>query len=126
MAAVTLAVNRGVVRGVAAEPSWIDPRQLADREVLPRVLDVRSPGEYFRGPSRLPGSELVPLPDLLFCCTNWDPEQPLLLVCDVGERSWRGACELAQRGFGHVSVLRGGLEGLERHGPAHLRRLARL
>jgi rhodanese-related sulfurtransferase len=75
------------------------------------LIDVRTPGEFYRASPPPRGARLIPLPDLSSRCGAWDRTIPILLVCDTGDRSWRGALQLAQQGFQNVRVLSGGLLG---------------
>lgn len=41
------------------------------------LLDVRQPGEYEK--TRIPGSKLIPLPQLLNRVSELDPEKPVIV-----------------------------------------------
>lgn len=93
---------------------WIEPRAMDRLSPAARIIDVRTPGEYFGSETRLLNSELVPLSDLSRCSNDWDPDIEFLLVCDRGNRSAVGAQLLGRRGFHRVRVLRGGLRMLRK------------
>ena len=77
-------------------------------ELQTRVIDVRTPGEYyFQGPGPQ-GSELVPLTDLPGRAATWSPEDRILVVCDDGRRSRRAVAWLRGHGFRNAQVLETG------------------
>lgn len=78
----------------------------------PVIVDVRAPDEFTGALGHIAGAINLPLDALLA-----DPQtlksykdQPLTLVCKTDRRSARAAKALSAAGFGHVSVLRGGME----------------
>lgn len=85
----------------------IDPTEVG-REKL-RIIDVREPNEFTGELGHIPSAELVPLGTLLEAAKGWDRSASLLLVCRTGGRSSRAAESLAQRGFGNLMNLRGGM-----------------
>jgi rhodanese-related sulfurtransferase len=85
---------------------WIDE----GRRV--RILDVRSPTETARGV--IEGSELLPLhlvPIELNRLLTGSEEEPLVIVCRSGARSYQACAFLNQHGARHTYNLRGGLIG---------------
>lgn len=74
------------------------------------IIDVREPHEYAMG--SLPGAELIRLNDLPGRLNDLDRDRAMLIVCRTGNRSNAAAAFMAQRGFGHVANLRGGLFAL--------------
>ena len=68
----------------------------------PRVIDVRSPGEFAGG--HLPGSINLPLDRLeaVIASVAPDPDTPLVLCCASGARSAAGAALLARLGYRQV------------------------
>jgi rhodanese-related sulfurtransferase/rubrerythrin len=85
------------------------------------LLDVRQPGEYEE--SHLPGSKLVPLPQLADGYKVLDPEKPTLVYCAVGGRSRVAAQMLSGWGFKEVYNLAGGIKafsGPKATGPREL------
>ena len=72
-----------------------------------RVLDVRTPREYQS--HHLPGAVLIPVQELAQRCGELDAQANWLVYCEHGRRSVV-ACELlAQRRFGRLANLRGGM-----------------
>ncbi|MFO7275158.1 MAG: ubiquitin-like small modifier protein 1 [Bacillota bacterium] len=92
-----------------AGPVEISPVEAA--EVLQRgevqVIDVREEWEYAR--DHIPGARLIPLAKLADHLEEVDRERPLLVVCEVGERSRLAAEFLHQAGFPRVYNLQGGM-----------------
>ena len=91
----------------------IHPEQLAQRLRSGEpvyLLDVRQPWEY--DICRLPGSVLIPLPELTGRLEEVQPNEDALVVvyCHHGIRSLSGASILLQAGFGEVASLAGGID----------------
>jgi rhodanese-related sulfurtransferase len=74
-----------------------------------RLVDVREPDEYVGPLGHVPGSELVPMGEVLEAAAAWDRNQPTLLICRSGARSGRVAAVLTQMGFRHMYNLIGGM-----------------
>lgn len=70
------------------------------------ILDVREPFEFAIAQI---GGHLVPLNDLPQRVRELDPNRETVVLCKVGGRSQRAAEFLAQRGFGKVHNLAGGI-----------------
>jgi len=79
-----------------------------------RIVDVRTLEEF--ASERLPGVECVPLDRLLTAAGEWDPGEPILLMCKSGLRSARGARRLEDAGFREVATLEGGIEACKKAG----------
>ena len=82
------------------------------------LLDVRQMREYEE--SRIPGSTLIPLPQLSDRLQELDPEKPALVYCAIGGRSRAAAQLLAGQDFKEVYNLKGGIKawnGLTAEGP---------
>lgn len=84
-------------------------RQLLDSGRAPRILDVRTPGEFET--SHIPGAYNVPL-DLLRehrteLLTHLDDD--VVLVCRSGARATQAEQTLAQAGLPNLKVLDGGI-----------------
>ncbi|MEZ0372669.1 MAG: ThiF family adenylyltransferase, partial [Candidatus Sericytochromatia bacterium] len=77
--------------------------QLAAGELL--ALDVRSAAEHQLG--ALPGLH-IPLAELATCLDTLNPERPLLVYCEKGQRSARAVRLLRQHGFAKTWSLTGG------------------
>jgi len=72
------------------------------------LLDVRQPGEYES--EHIPGSKLIPLPELGDRLNEIDPHKPAIVYCAVGGRSRVAAQMLAGKGFDEVINLTGGIK----------------
>lgn len=75
------------------------------------LLDVRQPEEYEQ--AHLPGSRLIPLPELPRSLGGLDRRKETIVYCAVGGRSLAAARFLAVRGFEKVMQLQGGIEAWE-------------
>jgi len=85
-------------------PAWVvnHSRQLT-------LVDVRS-AEEFNGPDgRLPGSLLVPLPELESRLQEIPAGLPVVVVCHSGSRSALATQQLLKAGLEQVANLRGGI-----------------
>ena len=71
------------------------------------IIDVREPYEY--GSLRIPGAELVPIGSLVRAREAMDPEQEMIFVCRVGDRSCLAVEMLRRAGFHKVFNLTGGM-----------------
>lgn len=95
----------------------VDPTQLKallDGDVPPRLVDVRTAGEFVRG--TIAGAHHVELATLPAKVGMFDPGAPVVLVCQSGSRSGQGCAWLDQRGFQRVYNLGGGLAAWMRMG----------
>ncbi len=92
-------------------------KNMSDREFddlysqtpLPRIIDVRTEGEY--ASRALRGVENIPLgrvKETLFE-HKVSLETPLYLLCASGNRSLYAACSLKMAGFQNVTNIRGGM-----------------
>jgi sulfur-carrier protein adenylyltransferase/sulfurtransferase len=85
------------------------------------ILDVRQPGEYQE--SHIPGSKLLPLPELANSYKSLDPDKPTIVYCAVGGRSRVAAQMLSGFGFKELYNLAGGIKAYQGHkatGPQEL------
>ncbi|MBD3308935.1 sulfurtransferase [candidate division KSB3 bacterium] len=83
------------------------------------ILDVRQPKEYKE--EHLPGSTLIPLPELNDRLAELEKEKPIIVYCAVGGRSRMAAQLLAGQDFKEVYNLKGGIkawQGQKAVGPA--------
>jgi rhodanese-related sulfurtransferase len=79
-------------------------------------VDVRS-AEEFNGPDgRIPGSLLIPLPELERRLGEIPAERPVVVLCHSGSRSALATQELIKAGRPQVANLRGGLRAWQREG----------
>ena len=76
------------------------------------VIDVRTPQE--RAQVRLSGSELIPIGDVMRGRLVVPKEQPILVVCAVGGRSYIASKALLAMGHQEVYNLDGGIEAWRR------------
>lgn len=76
------------------------------------VIDVRTPQE--RAQVRLSGSELIPIGDVMRGRLTAPKDQPILVVCAVGGRSYIAGKALRAMGHQEVYNLDGGLEAWRR------------
>jgi adenylyltransferase/sulfurtransferase len=91
----------------------IEPRELAARlraGEATYLLDVRQPWEH--AAAALPGSVLVPLPELAARAAEVRPPEGALTVvyCHHGVRSLHAAAYLQRLGLGDVATLAGGID----------------
>ncbi len=78
------------------------------------ILDVRTPQE--RKQVRISGSKLVPVGDVIRGKFETDADQPIMLVCAVGGRSYFAGKVMISRGYQEVYNLDGGIEAWRRVG----------
>ncbi|MFW6730841.1 MAG: rhodanese-like domain-containing protein [Synechococcus sp.] len=85
-------------------PSWV-----AEHRGELTLLDVRS-AEEFHGPDgHVPGSLLLPLPELEQRSSEIPTDKPVVVVCHSGSRSALATQQLLKAGHSQVANLRGGL-----------------
>ncbi|ADU51216.1 MoaD family protein [Thermaerobacter marianensis DSM 12885] len=89
-----------------ADLSPVEARRLVEGGQV-QIIDVRDPWEFER--DHIPGARLMPLAQLGARLEEIDPERPLLMVCEVGERSRLAAEFLHEAGFPAVYNLKGGM-----------------
>lgn len=80
----------------------------------PRLIDVRSPAEMARGV--LPHAEELPLHLLPLRMQDIPKEEPVVLYCRSGARSYQACAYLMARGYMNVINLRGGILDWLRYG----------
>ncbi len=91
-------------------PDAITPTELKalwDQGVRPFLLDVRNPEEITI--CRIPGSTVIPLPELPNRLNELDPDVPMVVHCKSGGRSAKAIAFLRQQGFTHLQNLSGGI-----------------
>ena len=79
-----------------------------------QILDVRTPQE--REELRIADSRLVPMGDVIRGVYEGDPDQPLMLVCAVGGRSFVAGKVMFARGYREIYNLGGGIESWRQAG----------
>lgn len=77
----------------------------------PLVIDVREPREYRQ--RHIPGSELVPLTNILTGKVALPKDKEIILVCRTSRRSRRAAAALRQQGYENLAYLENGIVGWE-------------
>jgi len=95
----------------------IDParlRELLDSESPPLLVDVRTAAEVARG--SIAGARHIELATLPGRVAELDPGAPCVLFCQSGGRSAQACAYLAQRGFGQLYNLDGGVAAWARTG----------
>ena len=95
----------------------LDPQSL--QELLrsprpPQLIDVRSAAEFARG--TIAGARHIELAALPGATAELEPGATLVLICMSGARSAQACGFLAQRGFGKLYNLNGGLGAWTRAG----------
>lgn len=78
------------------------------------LLDVRTPEEFASG--HAPGALLRPLGELGQWAGSLDPKAGYVVICRSGNRSLRASQGLVERGFQHVTNVRGGMLEWEAEG----------
>jgi rhodanese-related sulfurtransferase len=108
--------------GATEEASWIDVAELVGRlarEPTPVVLDVRGADEFTGELGHIAGARNISLGELPRRTGEIEQYKGdiIVLVCKTQMRSAKAAALLRERGFRHVSVLRGGMvEWVRQHG----------
>jgi adenylyltransferase/sulfurtransferase len=82
-------------------------KSLLDRHADVFVLDVRNPEEFQI--CRIPGTTLLPLPELPQRFRELDPEREMVVHCKSGMRSAKAIQFLRQQGFRKLKNLKGGI-----------------
>lgn len=73
-----------------------------------RLVDVRDEAEHKDLPS-MKGAESVPLDTLEQVAADWDPQEPVVVLCRSGRRSGLAAQRLEELGLKRVASMAGGL-----------------
>jgi rhodanese-related sulfurtransferase len=97
-----------LVRSYAGLPE-LSPAWVAAHRADVALVDVRAPEEYNGPDGRIPGSQLLPLPELEARAAELPQDRPLVLLCHAGSRSALATQQLLKAGHGQVANLRGGL-----------------
>ena len=78
------------------------------------VVDVRDPGEY--GAGHILGAKNVPVSRLGDVELTKRKDRPVIVYCDVGERSSKAMSALKKQGFTRVANLTGGVRAWQQAG----------
>jgi adenylyltransferase/sulfurtransferase len=104
---------RGQEQGPAApaESQWEitveELKRRLDQNDKVFILDVRNPEEFQI--CRIPGSTLLPLPELPQRFKELNPDQEMVIHCKSGMRSLKATNFLRQQGFQKIKNLKGGI-----------------
>jgi adenylyltransferase/sulfurtransferase len=95
----------------AADAAWNTSVQELKRRLDSRdhvfILDVRNPEEFQI--CRIPGSSLIPLPELARRFHELDKNQEIVVHCKSGVRSLKALQFLREKGFQRIKNLKGGI-----------------
>lgn len=78
------------------------------------ALDVRTPVEFEE--KHIDGSRHIPVDELTNQSGQLDPSKKYYLVCQSGKRAERAHQILAEKGFGDLTILQGGVGAWEQAG----------
>jgi glyoxylase-like metal-dependent hydrolase (beta-lactamase superfamily II)/rhodanese-related sulfurtransferase len=92
-------------------PAWV-----ADHRDQLTLVDVRSEAEVLGPDGRIPGSLLLPLPELEARADEIPTGKPVVVLCHSGSRSALATQQLQKRGVARVANLRGGLRAWKAQG----------
>lgn len=86
-------------------------KELLDSGTPPRIVDIRSPGQFSRG--HIPGSDNIPFAELTGRIEEFADAERVVTVCPHGQASVQAARLIGSfEGFGgRVDSLRPGIEG---------------
>ncbi len=79
-----------------------------------QIIDVRTPQE--RKQFRIADTTLVPVGDVIRGVFKPDLDQPLILICAVGGRSYVAGKVMIARGYREIYNMEGGIESWRRAG----------
>jgi adenylyltransferase/sulfurtransferase len=91
----------------AGEMTVQDLKRRMDAGEKLTIVDVRNPEEFQI--CRIPGSQLLPLPELNQRFRELDPAKEIILHCKSGMRSGKAQQFLRDQGFKHTINLKGGI-----------------
>lgn len=100
-----------------ARATVVDPEALVDWQQKDRgaLLDVHLADDA--RPGIIPGSRVIPLPDLEANLGQLVSTQPVLAYCGAGRKAVEAAAQLLSHGFSQVSVVTsGGMDNWYREG----------
>jgi glyoxylase-like metal-dependent hydrolase (beta-lactamase superfamily II)/rhodanese-related sulfurtransferase len=89
---------------------------VADHRDQLTLVDVRSPAEVLGPDGRIPGTLLIPLPELEERAAEIPTDRPIVVLCHSGSRSALATQQLQKRGMARVANLRGGLRAWKSQG----------
>ncbi len=92
------------------EPILLTPDEARNKQAERLVIDVQNPKYMTR---MIPGAQRLNIDVLL---KDIPSNQPVLIACLTGQRSFIAAQQLIQRGYCQVYVLKGGVMAWQRAG----------
>lgn len=110
--ALGLPTTAGDVRDI--EPQELSALLEKENGDRPVVIDVRESWEYAQG--HIPGARLISLGEFAQRTGEFDPKQPIAIICASGSRSQSAAALLGQKGFDTVYNVIGGTYNWMQHG----------
>ncbi|MEO8612036.1 MAG: MBL fold metallo-hydrolase [Chloroflexota bacterium] len=110
--ALGLPTTAGDVRDI--EPQELNALLGNANGTRPVVIDVRESWEYAQG--HVPGARLISLGEFARHTDEFDPTQPIAVICASGSRSQSAATLLGQKGFDTVYNVVGGTFNWMQHG----------
>lgn len=110
--ALGLPTTAGDVRDI--EPQELNDLLKNEPDTRPIVVDVRESWEYAQG--HVPGARLISLGEFARRANEFDPKQPIAVICASGSRSQSAAALLGQKGFETVYNVVGGTFNWMQHG----------
>lgn len=103
----------------ADEVQFIEPVDLSDwlkQSGKPLVINVSGDNEHlktYQFPEKCARS--VDIADFASEINELDPDQPVVVICQLGQKSFNAAHRLIESDFSSVYSLHGGLEAWKRH-----------
>jgi rhodanese-related sulfurtransferase len=95
-------------QGVLTVPQVIQPNKVAATDI-PSIVDVRSRDEYLQ--EHIPGSQNIPLEELLSNTERLKQQEKLIISCRSGNRAAQACEHLQNMGLQNLQLLEGGLGG---------------
>jgi rhodanese-related sulfurtransferase len=84
-----------------------EARRLMETRKNLLLIDVRSPAEFKQG--AIEGAKNIPFIDILEGRHTLPKDQPILLICSIGGRSYAAGQILIEKGYRDVQNLDGGI-----------------
>ncbi|WP_417445509.1 rhodanese-like domain-containing protein [Kangiella sp.] len=97
-----------------------DLKQWSSQSDAPLLIDVRDESDYGADQELLASLsqesriQNIPITEFASHINQLDPDQPLVLVCQVGQKSFNAASLLIQADFSSVYSVHGGIEAVKR------------
>ncbi|AOE48806.1 rhodanese-like domain-containing protein [Kangiella sediminilitoris] len=98
---------------------FIEASELAQwmsQEDSPVVIDVSGEEKGFQSMIKEGGGTVsIPITEFASHINDWDPDQPVVVVCQLGQKSFNAAHRLIESDFSCVYSLQGGFEAWKRN-----------